>query len=114
MEFEIHLGIPEVKAFWDSLEVKKKAGSLSEEEETLRKKWGKAMAHLQMDPFYPGLRSHEIDDLSRRYGVKVFQSYLENSNPRAMRMYWVYGPKPGMITVIVLEPHPEDRKKQWV
>jgi hypothetical protein len=27
-----------------------------------------------------------------------------------MRMYWVYGPGNQMITVIGLQPHPEDRK----
>jgi len=28
----------------------------------------------------------------------------------AMRMYWVYGPEKNSITVIGLEPHPEDSK----
>lgn len=42
--------------------------------------------------------------------MKVFQSYLENRTSRAMRMYWVYGPEKGQITIIGLEPHPEDKK----
>jgi hypothetical protein len=27
-----------------------------------------------------------------------------------MRMYWVYGPNNGEITIVGLEPHPEDDK----
>ena len=42
--------------------------------------------------------------------MKVWQSYLENKTSRAMRMYWVYGPDQRAITIIGLEPHPEDKK----
>jgi hypothetical protein len=52
----------------------------------------------------------EIEPLSRRYGMKVWQSYLENKTSGAMRMYWVYGPDQKDITIIGLEPHPEDKK----
>ena len=27
-----------------------------------------------------------------------------------MRMFWIYGPSQNEITIIGLEPHPEDRK----
>lgn len=53
---------------------------------------------------------YEIEPLSRRYGMKVWQSYLENKTSGAMRMYWVYGPDQKDITIIGLEPHPEDKK----
>ena len=43
--------------------------------------------------------------------MKVWQSYLENRNSRAMRMFWVYGPNGDSITIIGLEPHPEDKKR---
>ena len=56
------------------------------------------------------LQTHEIEPLSRRYGMKVWQSYLENKTSGAMRMYWVYGPDQKDITIIGLEPHPEDKK----
>ena len=56
-------------------------------------------------------KSYVIDVLSKRYGMKVWQSYLENKNSDAMRMFWVYGPGQREITVIGLEPHPEDKKK---
>ena len=29
----------------------------------------------------------------------------------AIRMYWVYGPEQKDITIIGLEPHPEDQKR---
>jgi len=108
--FSIRLGIPEMAELWADLCSKAEAGSLSKDEEKLYKKWGKAMALLASDPQHPGLHSHEIEALTRRYGEKVWQSYLENRNPSAARMYWVYGPHKGEITVIGLEPHPEDKK----
>jgi hypothetical protein len=43
--------------------------------------------------------------------MKVWQSYLENNTPGAGRLYWVYGPGRLEITIIGLEPHPEDKKK---
>jgi len=76
----------------------------------LYKKWGKALKLLSADPGYPSLQTHEIEPLSRRYGMKVWQSYLENKTSGAMRMYWVYGPDQKDITIIGLEPHPEDKK----
>jgi len=39
------------------------------------------------------------------------QSYLENRKPAAGRIYWVYGPGRKEITIISLEPHPEDKKR---
>jgi hypothetical protein len=108
--FKIRLGVPEMAELWEDLSSKAKGGTLGKDEEKLYKKWGKALALVANDPQHPGLRSHEIEALSRRYGEKVFQSYLENRNPTAARMYWVYGPGKGEITVIGLEPHPEDKK----
>ena len=37
-------------------------------------------------------------------------NYLDNKTSGAMRMYWVYGPDQKNITIIGLEPHPEDKK----
>jgi hypothetical protein len=108
--FKIRLGVPEMEWLWEDLCSKAASGTLGKDEEKLYKKWGKAMALLANDPQHPGLHSHEIEALSRRYGEKVWQSYLENRNSAAARMYWVYGPLKGEITVIGLEPHPENKK----
>lgn len=108
--FEIRMGVPEMKTLWDSLSTKNKNGTLSEDETKLYKKLSKALRFLSQNPRHRGLGSHEIDPLSRRYGEKVWQSYLENNTPAAGRMFWVYGPGKSEITVIGLEPHPEDTK----
>jgi hypothetical protein len=109
--FSIRLGVPEMEALWADLSEKAKNSTLGKDEEKLYKKMGKAMAFLSNDPKHPGLHSHEIDALSRRYGVKVWQSYLENKTSGAGRIYWIYGPEKNDITIIGLEPHPEDKKK---
>jgi hypothetical protein len=108
--YSIRLGVPEMEALWDGLSEKAKKGTLGKDEEKLYKKVGKAMALLSSDPKHPGLHSHEIEALSRRYGVKVWQSYLENRTSGAGRIYWIYGPEKKTITVIGIEPHPEDKK----
>lgn len=108
--FVIRMGVPEIIDLWDSLQAKSKEGTLSKDEAELFKKWGKALRFLRQNPRHPGLASHEIDALSRRYGEKVWQSYLENKTPAAGRMFWIYGPEKGEITVIGVEPHPEDTK----
>jgi hypothetical protein len=108
--FAIRLGIPGMAELWAELCAKDEGSILSKDEEKLHKKWGKAMALLANDPKHPGLNSHEIEALSRRYGERVWQSYLENRNSQAARMYWVYGPGKNEITIIGLEPHPEDKK----
>ena len=45
--------------------------------------------------------------------MKVWQSYLENNTPAAGRIFWVYGPDRGDITVIGLEPHPNDKSNAY-
>lgn len=99
-----------MEALWNDLVGKAKKGFLGKDDEKLYKKMGKAMALLANDPKHPGLQSHEIDSLSRRYGIKVWQAYLENKTSGAGRMYWVYGPEKNEITIIGLEPHPEEKK----
>ena len=110
MSFAIRMGIPEMLDLWTDLSKKKTAGTISKKELALYNKWGKAMRLLSQDPSYPSLHTHDIEPLTKRYGVKVWQSYLENNTSRAMRMYWVYGPDRQDITIIGLEPHLEDKK----
>ena len=109
--FSIRLGVPEMEALWADLSDKAKQGTLGKDDEKLYKKMGKAMALLANDPKHPGLHSHEIEALSRRYDIKVWQSYLEYKTSGAGRIYWIYGPESKEITIIGVEPHPEDKKK---
>ena len=94
------MGIPEMQELWQDLQQKYRSGKIKKKEEQLYKKWGKALKLLSADPFYPSLQNHEIEPLSRRYGMKVWQSYLENKTSGAMRMYWIYGPDKKDITII--------------
>ena len=110
MAINIRMGIPEMAELWNNLQSSYRNGTISKKDEELYKKWGNALKKLSNDPKYPSLNTHEITSLSRRYGMKVWQSYLENKKSGARRMYWVYGPGKSDITIIGLEPHPEDDK----
>lgn len=111
MPFNIRMGIPEMELFWNELKDKADNGKQNKTEQKLFKQLVKAFGFLSQNPRYPGLSSHEISDLSRRYGMKVWESYLENNTPSAGRIFWVYGPDQKDITIIGIEPHPEDKKR---
>ena len=111
MKINIRMGIPEMEALWMRLQSNYRSRTISKKDALLYKKWGKALRLLSDDPKYPSLQTHEIQELTDRYGKRVWQSYLENKKSRAMRMYWVYGPDQHSITIIGLEPHPEDKKR---
>ena len=111
--YNIRLGIPEMEQFWKDLRKKVKTGNANKNDKTLHKKLGKTMKMLSQNPRHPGLESHEISSLSKRYGMKVWESYLENNTPSAGRVFWVYGPDRRDITIIGLEPHPNDKVKSY-
>lgn len=108
--FAIRMGIPEMEEFWGNLLEKKKSDSLNSEQEDLFKKFGKAIKLLADNPKHSGLRTHEIEELSRKYKIKIWQSYLDQGK-HARRIFWVYGPNRKEITILGIEPHPEDKKR---
>ncbi len=111
MPFQIRMGVPEMEAHWNDFSTRQLAGKLDREEERYFKKLVKTLGFLAANPRHPGLNSHEIDDLTRKHGITIFQSYLENRTPAAGRVFWAYGPDQGDITVLAIEPHPEDQKR---
>jgi len=111
MAFRIRMGVPEMEAFWDDLSTHKLEGKLHKSEEKFFEKWVKALGYLSQNPRHNSLASHEIEELSRKHMLKIFQSYLENKTPAAGRMFWAYGPDKGDITVLAVEPHPENEKR---
>ena len=111
--YNIRLGIPEMEQFWKDLRKKVKTGNANKNDKTLHKKLGKTMKMLSQNPRHPGLESHEISSLSKRYGMKVWESYLENNTPAAGRVFWVYGPDRRDITIIGLEPHPNTKSNSY-
>jgi hypothetical protein len=100
-----------MEAVWNDLSGRHRSERLDKNEARFFKKLVKALAPLQENPRHTGLATHEIDELTRRFGIKVFQSYLENNTPSAGRLFWACGPDKGDITVLAVEPHPEDKKR---
>jgi hypothetical protein len=70
------------------------------------KKVRKTLALLETNPRHPGLSTHEFTSLSGPAGEKVFEAYVENRTPGAWRVFWYYGPRPGMIRILNITPHP--------
>jgi hypothetical protein len=112
MTFQIFMGLPEMEALWKELLEKAGRDKLSSNEREFFDKWSKALGLLSQNPKYPGLQTHEIEDLSRKFGVKVWQSYLENNTPGAGRFFWAYGPGRQQITILAVERHPESGKRK--
>ena len=110
MMYAIHMGVPEMDELWNNLRSKVGNGTASKDENRLYNLLGKAMRLLSQDPRHPGLHTHDIAALTARYGMRVWQSYLQNDTPAAGRVFWVYGPDRQDITIIGLEPHPNDAK----
>lgn len=117
MPYQIELGVPEFRDFFQDLSSRAQSGNIDKGEIRLFKKLIKVMSYLQNNPLHNSLISHEITELSERYSkrvgtkIRVWQSYLENNTPAAGRLYWVYGPGKNVITIIGIEPHPESSKK---
>ena len=111
--FNIRMGIPEMEDFWNQLSSRIHSGTGSQNDQKLFKKFGKALKLISDNPRHPGLETHEIPVLSKRYGMKVWESYLENNVPAAGRIFWVYGPDRSDITIIGLEPHPNDKSNAY-
>ncbi len=106
--FKIRMGLPQMDALWNRLETGHKTQTLTSADFKLFRKWGKALRFLSQNPLYPSLSSHEIKVLTQKYGMKIFEAYLENNTPSAGRMFWTYGPARAEITILALEPHPEE------
>jgi len=106
------MGEPEMLALWSELLSRALAKGLSADETEFFDKWSKAVELLSANPRHPGLRTHEIDDLSRKFGIKVWQSYLENRTSGARRIFWAYGPGKAEITILAVERHPESAKRK--
>ena len=97
----------EADALINELAGKAFAGELNRDEKDLYRKIRKALQYLETNPRHPGLNSHEIEVLTEKYGVRIWESYLENKKAGARRMFWIYGPETKEITIVGVEKHPE-------
>ncbi len=57
-------------------------------------------------PKYPSLHSHKYQSIKGPGGEDVWESYVENKTAGAWRIWWMYGPRPNVITLIMLGKHP--------
>lgn len=110
-EFDVYLGEPDVVEYHDNGLDRYENGEMKGKEKSTFKKFLKAIIVLsEVGPKYPSLNSHEIEELSEKAGFKVFESYLENNTPAAGRIFWCYWPEGKNITILGIEPHPNDKK----
>ena len=82
---------------------------------SVQKQVRKTLRYLQTNPRLKSLQTHDYQSLTRRYGIKVFEAYVQQKTPAAYRVFWHYGPdemsKDGrripIITIIAIVPHPD-------
>ena len=61
---------------------------------------------MQTNLRHPSLNTHKYDEMQGVNGDEVFESYAQNNTPGAYRIFWYYGPKRKMITILAITPHP--------
>ena len=68
----------------------------------------KTLGLMETNLRHPSLRTHEYHSLANPIDPKekVFEAYAQQNTPAAYRVFWVYGPGRGKITVIALTTHP--------
>jgi len=66
----------------------------------------KALTYLETNPKHPGLNTHKYHSLKGHNGEDIFEAYAENNTPSAYRIFWHYGPRKEIITIITIIPHP--------
>ena len=74
----------------------------------------KTLGYLETNLRAKSLQTHEFDSLTRRYGKKVFEAYVQQNTPAAYRIFWHYGPdeadengkRIAIITILAITPHP--------
>lgn len=75
----------------------------------------KTLGYLETNLRAKSLQTHEYYSLTRRYGKKVFEAYVQQKTPAAYRVFWHYGPdeigqngkRIPIITIVAITPHPE-------
>ena len=93
-----------------STEAKQQLGNLrvddNKQDAVKLKRVTRCLGLLEANPRHPGLNSHKYGELIGAHGEDIWESYVENNTPSAWRIFWHYGPSPGVITVVAITPHP--------
>lgn len=74
----------------------------------------KVLSYLETNPQANSFQTKLHHSLTKRYGRKIFESYIQQNTPGAYRIFWYYGDdeldKKGkripVITIITITPHP--------
>ncbi len=69
------------------------------------------LARIETDPKdILAFHSHKYNDKKGKNGEDVWESYVENNNPSAWRVFWHYGPNKDEITILLITPRPGRRR----
>ena len=80
---------------------------------SVQKQVRKTLSYLQTNPRSKSLQTHEYQSLTRHYGIRIFEAYVQQDTPVACRVFWHYGPdetgKEGkrmpIITILAITPY---------
>ncbi len=70
------------------------------------KKVRKCLGRLEIDPKHNGLNTHKYSQMKAENNQGLWESYVENNTPAAWRVFWIYGPEKGDITIVAITEHP--------
>lgn len=73
----------------------------------------KTLGYLETNLRAKSLQTHEFSFLTRRFGQKIFEAYVQQNTPAAFRIFWHYGPdekeksgeRTAVITIITIVRH---------
>ncbi len=66
----------------------------------------KALGYMETNLRHPSLNTHKYSALKGPGNEEIFESYVQQATPGAYRVFWYYGPRKNIITVIAILPHP--------
>lgn len=66
----------------------------------------KALGYMEINLKHPSLKTHKFDEIPSPFGGDVFETYAQNKTPGAYRIFLVYGPLKGEITILTITSHP--------
>jgi hypothetical protein len=82
---------------------------------SVQKQVRKTLRYLETNLRAKSLQTHEYQSLTRRYGIKILEAYVQQNALGAYRVFWHYGSdeisKDGrripIISIIAITPHPD-------
>lgn len=66
----------------------------------------KTLGLMEINLLHPSLKTHKYFSLKGPKGEEVFEAYAQGDRPNPYRIFWLYGPQKGQITIIAIVPHP--------